>query len=80
MTVYPVKLYLLITPHYTSQLQKVQKKWSKKKTNELVNEMTHNNSYGAEQLLNLLDPVMKKSLKTDLKSSVSKKFNLTEKV
>lgn len=55
-------------------------KMVKKKTNELVNEMTHNNSYGAEQLLNLLDPVMKKSLKTDLKSSVSKKFNLTEKV
>lgn len=55
-------------------------KMVKKKTNELVNEMTHNNSYGAEQLLNLLDPIMKKSLKTDLKSSVSKKFNLTEKV
>lgn len=56
------------------------KQMVKKKPNELVNEMTHNNSYGAEQLLNLLDPVMKKSLKTDLKSSVSKKFNLTEKL
>lgn len=56
------------------------KQMVQKKPNELVNEMTHNNSYGAEQLLNLLDPVMKKSLKTDLKSSVSKKFNLTEKL
>lgn len=53
MTVYPVKLYLLIAPHYTSPVQKIQKKWLKKPPNELVNEMIHNNGYGADQLLTI---------------------------
>lgn len=76
MTVYPVKLYLLIAPHYTSPVQKIQKKWLKNPPNELVNEMIHYNSYGADQLLKLIEPIMK-TLEIDLKSLVSKK--LTEK-
>lgn len=54
--------------------------FKKPKLNRLVNEMTHNNSYGAKQLLNLLEPIMIKSFDIDLKSSVSTKFNITEKV
>lgn len=50
-----------------------------KMTNEIVGDMCHKNSSGAEQLLNVLEPLMKKTFKVDLKSSVAKKFNLTEK-
>lgn len=51
MTVYPVKLYLLITQHYTSTENT--EKMVKKTPNELVNEMIHYNSYGADQLLTI---------------------------
>jgi hypothetical protein len=49
-------------------------------TNEVVSGMCHKNSSGAEQILNVLDPLMKENFKTDLKSAVAKKFSLTEKL
>lgn len=49
-------------------------------SNEIVNELDNKNNIGVNKILNVFEPIFEEKFQTNLKTVVSKRYNLTEKL